>query len=264
MWQFTVIGLAALVQVAPAAAQPDWRWQTEDEGCTLRQQINVGTQFEIDRTPGNDVTRIALFDRKESFRDTKPVKAVTIAIDPSGRAKADGEIGPGEEISSRSIALSSFDGTLLQQLSTASSLTLSHPKFETVQIEPRSIGAAIKALSECEDRKMRKWGVDPGAWRALAVKPIPETPPATWLDRYDYPVRAKIYRTDIMVVARLNLDAAGAVQGCEIVNQPPVEFREAVCSALNRKARLKPARDAMGHATPAPYVLQIRFGAFRI
>lgn len=265
MWYY--LASALLLAAHDASSQTlkfDWRWWSEDGICALRQQLdNQGSVFAVARTPGADLTAITVIDQSAEASSWKPLRAVSVRLGTGGETIANGFLGPGKTPHSRTVSLSIVEGAFPDQLSRASSLVLSHAKVGTVRIEIRSAAAAIAALRECEDRNMSDWGIDPIAWHALPVKPVPITSQSDWISTSDYPYRSAIYKNDAIVVARLDIAANGTVQGCSVVNrQAPDEFKQAVCAAFKKRARLQPARNARGEGISAPFVVQVRFTAF--
>jgi hypothetical protein len=238
-----------------------WHWDRDDAGCALMQNIDDQTILEIARTPGNEETSLAIRPPKPTISPERTFHGASMSFRPTGDASADVTVyetaGGRHYIYGRSTA-QGFMG----KFSGATEIDFNHEKTGPMRITIGAAEAAAAALRTCEDAKMRDWGIDPTAWRALPVKPLPKTEPRSWLTWLDYPDREKIYKNDINVVARLDLAADGSVQACTVVNQPPAEFIAASCKALKRSAKLQPARDASGNGIAAPYVVELRFGAF--
>lgn len=238
-----------------------WRWDRDDPGCGLIQNIDDRTVLEIQRTPGNDQTELIIRSSKPIITVETSLQGGRIAFRPTGSAEAVSTVLQGAD-GRRAIYVVSHDPAFMAKFAGSTEADFTNDKIGETKAPIQAAEAAAGGLRSCEDTKMRDWGIDPAAWRALPSKPRPKTPPETWIGWSDYPDREKIYKNDIDVVVRLDLGADGSVQGCKVVNQPPAEFVGATCKALKQSARLQPARDLSGNGTPAPYVLRVRFGAF--
>lgn len=253
--------LLAFAATPESQSQIVWKWDPDDVGCALRQTLGDGRFLEVGGRPGSNQAGIRIVDTAARSRSSKPLSSVEVTFSPGGTIKTDGVIGPNQKPIGRSITIW-LGAEDMARFSGASALTLSHAEFGTLQTPVQSAAAAVQALRACEDRKMIAWGIDPVAWRALTVKPVPQTPVVKWFSWLDYPDREKIYKNDIDVVARLDVTADGSVLKCTVVNRPPGEFIPAACDALMRNAKFYPARDAQGQPTPAPYIFQVRFAAY--
>lgn len=256
-----LLPLMALVAQTSAPNGPVWRWDREFTGCGLVQNIDDRTLLEIERTPGSDDTRFGIKPTKPITASRKVRQGGSLAFQPAGAIGAEATIADAYD-GRREIDALSRDPDALDKFGASSELEFKHQETGVLRLPIREAKSAVEALRICEDGKMRDWGIDPLSWRALAVKPKPQTPPESWFSYLDYPDREKIYKNDITVAARLDLGADGLIQKCIAVNDPPKEFAGAVCDALRRKAKLQPARDAAGNGVPAPYVMFVTFGAF--
>jgi hypothetical protein len=255
-----LLALTTAIQASTTDAAV-WHWDRDNSGCALQQNIDDRKVLEISRTPGNAETSLIIKGSKPISYAAKILHGGTIFFQPTGPVDAEGTVVEGAD-GRREIYAGSRDPTFMGKFSGATELGFIHEKIGETKVPIRAAEAAVTAIRACEDTKMREWGINPVAWRALPVKPVPKTKTSTWLSWLDYPDRKKIYKNDISVVARLDLGADGTVLGCTVVNQPPSEFIGPACKALKTSAKLQPARDVSGNGTPAPYVIEIRFGAF--
>lgn len=256
--------LLPLLAAATQANKSDgvvWHWDRDDPGCGLIQNVDDGTVLEVHRTPGNDQTALVIRSSKPIITVETTLQGGRIAFQPTGPIAADTTVLQGAD-GRRAIYAISRDPTFLAKFAGSTEADFTNDKVGETKAPIMAAEAAAGGLRTCEDNKMKDWGIDPVAWRALPSKPRPKTSPDTWISWSDYPDREKIYKNDIDVVVRLDLGADGSVQGCKVVNQPPAEFIGATCKALKQSARLEPARDISGSGTPAPYVVHVRFGAF--
>ena len=107
---------------------------------------------------------------------------------------------------------------------------------------------------------MREWGIDPVAWRALRVRPLPVRPWTEWLSTDDYPVGAILAGLQGFVISKFQVGADGSVLDCKsITRSRSVHYRDRLCAKLKKRARFKPAQDANGQPLAAPYVIVIKF-----
>jgi len=260
-----LVSLLPLLAASTQASTSDgvvWHWDPDSAGCDLQQDVGDDrTVVAISRTPGNDQTVLKIKGSKPIRSAQREFQGGTIAFEPAGSTESEITVVEGYD-GRREISAVSYDPDFMTKFGQSTEVDFTHQKVGQIKVAITAPKAAIDAIRICEDAKMREWGVDPVAWRSLAVKPKPLTPPDKWFSYLDYPDREKIYKNDITVVARLDLSADGSVQKCTVVNGPPAEFIPAVCNPLRRNAKLQPARDVSGKGTPAPYVVQVTFGAF--
>lgn len=262
-----VAGLLMAV-AAPSGAQSgaDWKWKPDPGLCVLRQEFGAaGGILELIQELVGDGIVVSFHERGSQVRNWQLFDSATVTLEPAGSTIAVGHVGPGELTRGRAISVVIKDQKFLDQLSSAAALTLSHAKFGNLRAPLRFPGAALQALRKCSDARLREWGIDPIAWRALPVKPLPITPPAKWISFDDYPDREANYKNDIIVVVRLDVGPDGSVQGCTVLNRlAPSEFKAAACRALKRSARLQPARNERGEGVSAPFIIQVQFSAIHI
>jgi TonB family protein len=256
-------GLLAVVSPQESQSQVVWKWEPDNSRCVLRQDVGSKRLLEIVASPGSEGAVIGIVEPVAGVKAWKALNGAKLSFEPGETITADSYVGPNKEPSGRRIDIQ-LHGNDLPGFSDATALAFSHPEFGALRVPVRSPGAAITALHACEDGKLRQWGVDPVTWRALPVKPKPATPPQSWITWYDYPDREKVYKNDITVVVRLDLGADGSIQACTVVNRPPAEFIDAACRTLKKNAKFKPAQDASGKATPAPFIMRVVYPAFHI
>lgn len=259
---YAVAALVAMTASSDAQSHVVWKWVPEAT-CKLRQQLSERRSIEIGRTPTSTSTGITFTDADASARAWQPLEGVELALEPGGKFVGLGGIGP-DDRSSRSIHVSINAPEFPQQLSGTSRLTVSHASFGSVQHEVRSAGAAVQALQRCEQNKMREWSIDPDQFASLRSPPIPLSPTYQWFSTDDYPGIAAIYRVGGLVIAKVDIGEDGRVKGCTVVNKQAVtEFHAAVCRALTKRGRFKPAIGAAGEPVSAPYIVQVRFEVSR-
>jgi hypothetical protein len=260
------IVLASLLAVSAPHESPSqvvWKWRPGDTNCILRQDVGDARLFDIGMSPGIEELGFKIVDTRARTRESKPLKGIDVTFLPGGTAKLDGYLDSNKTPIGRNVwvFLGPDDPA---RLARASGVTVSQSEVGSMEIAIQSPGAAIDAVRSCADQRLKEWGVDAVALRALSVRPTPATPTEKWFSWSDYPDREKIYKNDIEVVARLDVAADGSVLKCTVVNRPPKEFIPAACNALMRNAKFNPARDAQGQAVAAPFLFRVNFAAYYI
>lgn len=250
----TLLSGAAHAQ-APASA--DWASGSDPAMCELRQAFDgQGGTIEIARTPGNGTTGIVVGGPTPAWAPFHNYSGATVQFQPSGEAVGDLQVSSSH--GKLEVVLTTTDPAFMTEFAKASALTISHPKIEPVTVPLRSAGAAAEALRKCEDETMRRWGMDPVAWRALKSSPVPLKPWFDWIP--DYPRLALMYGVRGTVVTRLEVTREGTVSDCASINaDSPRILTDSICGALKQRARFKPAIGPDGAPTSAPYMLVVKF-----
>jgi hypothetical protein len=252
---------------AQATGQIDWIWDRETAGCGLRQAYDdKGNVIEISSTPGNDGTSVEIDGPASADGLPHQLPNSTVDFKPDGRAGADLSIS-GDKTAPR-ITVDSIDPDFRAEFSRSSALLISHQSMGAIQVPIRPASAAVDALRHCEDQKMRAWGIDPVAWRALKSRPVPVSPPRTWFAGAEYPFLYRLYGIEGEVDMRVNVGADGLPKTCTPLDgkltspfSPAETFRGIVCTVIKQSGRFKPALDSNGNPTPAPYVVIVKFQA---
>lgn len=126
--------------------------------------------------------------------------------------------------------------------------------------ETGSLGKPFAALRKCMDELLTHWGIDVARHKSLTREAIPAESSENWLRSTDYPTRLLRKGAQGQVHFRLSVDSEGNVSACHIQRSTrPAGFDEAVCDALMRRARFKPALDAEGSPTASYFIGSVRF-----
>jgi TonB family protein len=254
------MSLAMLVLLAvqsPQATVGDWEWDASTPICTLRQTTPSLETIEIARTPANDETALKIITRSRGKVREGQFHDASIDLYPVGKALADGSLGKtGKGLTVFAVTP---DPTFIRYLSGASALAISSEKAKPVRIEVRSATTAIQALRECEDRKMRAWGIDPVAWRALKSKPFPLAPVRDRFSALDYPGEALRAGVEFDAIIRLDVGRDGSVEQCRGLNPGDYRGFEVASCAVLKGAKFRPALDAAGSPVSAPFIFDVRF-----
>lgn len=256
--------ILCLVCSSTSYAQPqvDWIWDRETLGCGLMQAYNArGDIVRIGQTPGSDLFYISI--RSAGLPAGQPIAEPThlsgavIKFSPAGEANADLDIftsGAGRVVQAYSV-----DPELGRKFAEASALEFLHDGVDSQRIPIRSAAAAVEAIRNCGDAKLRKYGIDPAALYALKSRPLPLQPPSSWLSSHDYP-RGGAYGFEGIVTARLEVGADGRVKDCKSLTRDKYSgFRDAVCRAMVQRGRFMPAVDSGGNPVPAPFIVNVHF-----
>jgi Gram-negative bacterial TonB protein C-terminal len=110
-----------------------------------------------------------------------------------------------------------------------------------------SLDKPFAALRTCQTDLVKFWGYDPDVQASLSKGPTPIGNPGRWASWTDFPSRALENRRSGRVKFRLDIDEAGKVTGCHVLEQTnPAEFGVLSCQILTKRGRFKPALDKDG------------------
>jgi len=104
------------------------------------------------------------------------------------------------------------------------------------------ITSLLSALDRCMDDLVTSWGYDAAEQRA-ATPPIPVAAPASWVTDKDYPQFLSRDAKGGGLNARLDIDAAGSIVGCQAQEAGGAkEFYALTCRLLKERGRYTPAK----------------------
>ena len=255
--------LAAVAAQESSSNQPIWTWDRETMSCALREDLSSdGGTFEIGRTPGNSEIWVSLIESAKSGDVHGDYRDGRIRVDPDGNFAAEVNVRTGvlHRRDVRRVDATTYDQSFLAKFSKAKAIEFWHQELGTVRVPIASAATAVRALQECEDQKMRDWGIDPVRWKSLKSPPIPLEHWSKWLNDFDYPLEAISFSVEGGVVARLNVTADGKVSDCEVMNPSKYKgFEASACYALKKRGRFSPALDANGNPVASTYVVDVEF-----
>ena len=95
--------------------------------------------------------------------------------------------------------------------------------------------------------------------KSLAHEPWPKGDPRGWISAKDFPASARGEHG--ATTYRLDIDAAGNINSCEIVASSGFsDLDQATCSLMSARGRFVPALDETGKPTAGTHVATIRWG----
>jgi hypothetical protein len=153
--------------------------------------------------------------------------------------------------------------TRLVALSAVSSVKVTGPRGVIADVPVPGMPAALASLAGCEDALLQAWGFDVAAYRSLALKPLP-VDREKWFNADDYPVGALLELRTGGAVARVDIDATGAVTGCAIVASSGNDLLDwQSCDKLRQRAHFAPAQDRDGRPVPSQSAVYVEFATFQ-
>jgi TonB family protein len=247
----------------PAEAQsPAARWISRwDRGeCQLIRSVGDVERLSIKVTPGERV--VVLWVRAEA--DTAPPQRTGLAgrmtLAPSGSLESSSVTRYRHDRGGAVYALAFPLDAALDALASSRSLQLSVGDVALLELPLGNIAAGVDVLRQCANDQLRSWGIDPSTLASLRQRPMP-------LHEYgligflgDYPADALRRGVSGSPVIRLDVDAEGRVSACSVLQTSGDRALDTgTCRALQRRARFRPALDAAGRPTAAPFVAQVRW-----
>jgi hypothetical protein len=239
--------------------QVEWHWERDTPTCAQNQAYSSdGNVIKLSRTPGNDQSLVFIGGMDAMPANSKSLLGGRVKFLPGG--ESDAEIFVTKAKGRRDISALSDDPAFLSKFARASAVEITQKELGTTRVPLRSAAAAVEAIRTCEDTRMRQWGIDPVAWRALKARPLPLKSWSEWIGPDDYPITALLEGSQGYMILRFEIRADGHVRDCRpLVRGRPVQSRVRICSRLKGVARFKPAIASSGETVAAPYVLIISF-----
>lgn len=131
---------------------------------------------------------------------------------------------------------------------------------DPVTLETGSLGDQFAAMRKCATDLVTYLGIGDGPNPNISQAPAPKNNPGTWLGPDDYPAAMLQREMEGRVHFRLTVDSQGSPTSCHITRSTrPQVFDDAVCLALLKRARFKPALDAQGKPVAAYWSSSVRW-----
>ncbi|WP_420607588.1 energy transducer TonB [Novosphingopyxis sp.] len=283
-------GTAAMAEKETLVLQPSSKWQVDyaDDSCRLARQFGEGEQTSVlilDRyEPGDSFTMIV---SGKPFGGTVNGDKAHLRFGPAEEEK-DGYFASGDLNDQPAMIFASTSIGKLAEIKTVSSkaakksddetaiakrdgisdereeavrfLQIDAYGFPPVLLETGSLGAPMKALRTCVDELMSHWGVDVERIKTATRMPMPIGNVGRWVTSSDYPKDLLRKGAQGLVNFRLSIDEKGKVTDCHIqASTRPQGFDDAVCEAISKRARFKPALDAEGKPLASYWISRVRF-----
>ncbi|GAA4764328.1 energy transducer TonB [Novosphingobium ginsenosidimutans] len=121
-----------------------------------------------------------------------------------------------------------------------------------------TMGPPMAAMRKCIDNLVRHWGFEPSelAYRQSRAAPIGN--PAYWARSSDYPSSMISEGSSAFVTFRAQVDAAGAVSDCTVLEATnPPTIGPHTCGLIKKRARFTPSRDKDGKPVPDFYINRV-------
>lgn len=279
-----LVSSAALAEDAgPPVLAPTSQWNIsyDEDSCRLLRMFGTGddrTVFYIERYEPGDKFFMVVAGNGINKRSSIPT---TVRFGPSGKTIDDnrtygdlGDFGPAILINeaslaelgdSESAAEAEFDQQALatdtdifgqvlgpDQERAVSWLEVKSGTKKPFRLALGPMDKPMEAMRKCTADLVTNWGFDLAALRGMSRAPVPVNSPGAWLTAKDYPGTALGRGQQGIVQVRLAVGTDGSPQSCHIQKSTrPVEFDEAVCRGLMKRARFHPALGADGEPMPS-------------
>src|ERR1044072_9347509 len=251
-----LFGWAAMLGLAmPASGGPAARPQGVGAGagapCSLSRSLEgePAATFVLRGHPQAEPLEILLVGSDWGER-VKANVLVTLTLQPNGevyKRRAEfmslGDLG-------KALDLDLFPRKLLDDLSKATSFTVSVDGRQLAGYALPTAAKAVDTFEYCEREKLVEWGADRASFDAGAAVPKPVGNYPAWLTYAD--VREGLTSFTVgtirtMLPARLTIGADGHVEGCELIEESGNMRLDAIaCRLLAKRGQYEPARDSSG------------------
>lgn len=274
----------------PVRLTPSSKWHLEyaDDSCRLVRQFGTGEQTSwliIERFRPGEEFRLTIAGKP--FRNARSGRDVALRFGPAEREQQVSFI-KGEMADKPSLvftehlriapatpqeeeALERLEGSDPYRLfdlapigpereRAATSISVDPWATPEVVFEAGSLGEPFAALRKCMDELLTHWGIDVKRHASRTRGAMPTESPGNWLHSSDYPRSLLRQGSQGIVHFRLSVDSNGNPSDCHIQRSTrPEGFDEAVCRALMRRARFKPALDAEGKPIASYHINSVQF-----
>ena len=174
--------------------------------------------------------------------------------------EGDGFIGDLIDREGRALKIYRVSYRLLDALGENQVMSIAIGRRFDAQFRMTDIEAARQSLRTCQDDLLTSWGVDVASLRSLSAQPEPANYAGNWVTYEDYPeeaVRAEMSGTTFF---KLEVDAEGDVESCEvIISSGFAVLDQNTCRLVTRRAHFNPARDANGNPVPSAWFNSVRY-----
>jgi TonB family protein len=228
--------LLALLAAAPSEA-PHWRVDWSESRCmVIREGGDSTPSIAIRYVPADRRAEVWVVDPRWGAHAMPDPGAVRLVLQPSAGEPLKGfhfvPVGK-----SGRYALASVDAPseFIDAFARSSAVTILRGGKPLLTIETPAADKAVAATRECEDDLLRRWGVDPVIFHNLKREPK-ATDPVNWISQEDYPAKALQESRAGTTIVRVNVNAQGRVEACNIVfSSGSADLDAATCRAALRR-----------------------------
>jgi TonB family protein len=258
--------LAAFAAAAAAPAvdpQPHWRVDWGEARCMLlRESSDAAPALAIRAVPGDPEPEVWVIKPHWTAAALGDPAAMRLVLVGDGGAPIDRlQLLPLERTGRYALAADAPGRDFFARLGRSNAISVQKKGLEILRLPIPGAADAVAAARSCEDDMLRKWGVDPAAFRAVKAPPRPISP-QRWVRYEDYPVSALRADAAGTSVARVDVATDGRVSGCTIVSgSGSAELDKAACTALRRHARFEPAVGQQGNMVPGFAIHAVRWAS---
>jgi len=230
----TMLALAT-VQSAPLTPSGKWTVDYQPTMCVAARQFGPAenaTYLAFQPPVSMDTLAVKFFILAPNVggSDVERGKA-TITLQPSGTTKSVNYVSRIPKRNGPRAYEMEVDATFMAQVGQSNGLSINAGK-KSLSFMSGKMQPVLSAMATCNDRLMRRWGVDPAA-KAEAIGS-----PGDWFDYTDYPIRAVRHNAQGRVVIVVTVDPEGKAKACRVaVTSGDADLDSGTCDVAKRRAR---------------------------
>lgn len=236
-----------------------WTAEATDAMCLVGRKFGPAGQemtLGIRKIPASGKLRVALWVPDASTKASKGI--AELRLDEGSPISAPFIKG---QVDVAGLHLVAIDASEEQLPDLATAMALHVAAGEVVQsFHLRGIGGAMKALSECEEKVLASWGVDPAVIASIETAAALKSNPMSLFSVNDYPSSAMSRKEQGISAVRLVVGIDGRPRNCGVVESSGSRaLDEKTCDIHLTRARYEPARTATGEAVPSIVFQRMRW-----
>ena len=247
----------------PSPAPADARWLVDESGltCSMGRAVAAGpVSLLIQTYPGSGSYDLSLVlpqwhERPRMF----PEPAVLSFAPDGGSLEHEAMFQPFPDKPGGMLRFLEMPAEFLDRFGQATSLRVTYGRREVGNYLVPQAGPVSRVFADCEANKLVEWGANPAGFGPGTRRPRPIGDPNHWVVAADLPNFVRQPK-NVTAAARLNLDAAGRIQQCTLID--PSGFAaldNLVCRLLRLRARYEPARARDGNAVETVVVYRVHW-----
>lgn len=249
---------------APALLQPTGAWRVDQSpgGCVLQRSFGSASdpvEIGFGAHPVDRGARVIVV-RSNSAQPSFPNSKITVQFatgDAPLSVKGWAPMLAGDRETRASFSL---DGAAMARVAAARRISIEMPGSRVVALDLVHADAALAALERCRIELVKSWGMSEDELARIVTPPVASPSIPSLFAHIDYPASAIASGAHGMVRARMDIDAAGRVQNCVVIESSHhLDLDQLACTVTRRSAHYQPARDAAGHDVRSFAVEEISF-----